>query len=101
MKINISNLRAFAEQELGLDLPFRKIASTSFTGSGREKDPAWANRFKKDFNDLNYNVNYSLIKGKTDLLDYNPRKLGRSESTKTLKNTFYSPSSSKVSAARK
>lgn len=99
MQINISSLKSI--EDGNPIIPLKRNASVSFSGTGRGKEPTWTNRFTKDFNDLNYNVNYSLIKGKQDLVDKTMRQTAHSMSARSYNSTFFSPNSSRVSTTRK
>lgn len=41
--------------------------SCSFKAPGRDTEANWSNRFRRDFNDLDYDIKYNLIKGKADM----------------------------------
>lgn len=41
-------------------------ASSAFRAPGRDTKANWANRFHKDFNDLDYDIKYNLVKGKSE-----------------------------------
>ena len=45
----------------------RNSISTAFKSVGRDTKASWGYRIYKDVNNLSYNVNYDLIKGKGDL----------------------------------
>ena len=47
----------------------------------------WSSRFKHEAFDLNYNVNYSQIKGKNEMLGHN-RKGSASAAMRTTQNSF-------------
>lgn len=68
-------------------MPIKK-STLLFNGTGREKNPAWSNRFTKDFNDLEYNVRYSQIKGKGDFTEKNLCATSHTWSARSLRSTF-------------
>lgn len=50
--------------------PQRKTFTTGFKSVGRQTSATWANRFTKDINDLTYNINFSQIKGKDEMVGH-------------------------------
>ena len=71
--------------------------SSAFKSIGRTTKAFWGNRFERDKNDLDYEINYELIKGKADINHNNSTK--RATTAMSRKTSLSRPGTSPVKVA--